>query len=136
MRQTNAVHLFLRDTPGKRLPCLHVQAFAGQRTANGFAVELAAIRRSGGCRACMSRSSLRYGPCWTRATGTQHHLPGNGQRQALPGAAYHRDFAFEIMNKGDRENEKKSISSDFRSSNGNSRTGRVRRRYRKFLQQQ
>ena len=82
MRQTNAVHLFLRDTPGKRLPCLHVQAFAGQRTANGFAVELAAIRPASGCHACMSRSSLRYGPCWTRATGTQHHLPGNGQRTA------------------------------------------------------
>ena len=28
---------FLRDTPGKRLPCLHGQTFAGQRTATGFA---------------------------------------------------------------------------------------------------
>ena len=26
------------DKPGKRLPCLHEQTFAGQRTANGFAV--------------------------------------------------------------------------------------------------
>ena len=39
------------------------------------------------CRACRSRSSFRCGPCWMRATGTQHHLPGNGQRQVLPGAA-------------------------------------------------
>ena len=30
--------IFLRDKPGKRLPCLYEQAFAGQRTANGFAV--------------------------------------------------------------------------------------------------
>ena len=51
---------------------------------NGFAVELAAIRPASGCHACMSRSSLCYGPCWTRATGTQHHLPGNGQRRVLP----------------------------------------------------
>ena len=29
--------LFLCDTPGKRLPCLHEQAFAGQGTATGFA---------------------------------------------------------------------------------------------------
>ena len=29
---------FLCDKPGKRLPCLHEQTFAGQRTANGFAV--------------------------------------------------------------------------------------------------
>ena len=28
---------FLRDTPGKRLPCLYGQTFAGQRTATGFA---------------------------------------------------------------------------------------------------
>lgn len=39
------------------------------------------------CCACRSRSSFRCGPCWMRATGTQHHLPGNGQRQVLPGAA-------------------------------------------------
>ena len=32
------VPVFLCDKPGKRLPCLHEQAFAGQRTANGFAV--------------------------------------------------------------------------------------------------
>ena len=30
--------LFLHDTPGKRLPCLHEQTFAGQRTANSSAV--------------------------------------------------------------------------------------------------
>ena len=30
--------LFLRDTPGKRLPCLHEQAFAGQRSSSGNAV--------------------------------------------------------------------------------------------------
>ena len=47
-----------------------------------------------------------------------------------------RDFAFEIMNKGDRENEKKSISSDFRSSDDSSRTDRLRRRYWKFPKQQ
>ena len=29
---------FLCDTPGRRTPCLHERAFAGQRTANGFAV--------------------------------------------------------------------------------------------------
>ena len=28
---------FLCDTTGKRLPCLHGQTFAGQRTATGFA---------------------------------------------------------------------------------------------------
>ena len=27
----------LSDTPGKGLPCLHEQVFAGQRTATGFA---------------------------------------------------------------------------------------------------
>ena len=47
-----------------------------------------------------------------------------------------RDFAFEIMNKGDRDNEKKSISSDFRSSDDSSRTDRLRRRYWKFPKQQ
>ena len=29
---------FLCDKPGKRLPCLHEQTFAGQRTANSDAV--------------------------------------------------------------------------------------------------
>ncbi len=28
----------MRDTPGRRPPCLHERAFAGQRTANGIAV--------------------------------------------------------------------------------------------------
>ena len=32
-----AAAVLLRDTPGKRMPCLHGQAFAGQRTATGFA---------------------------------------------------------------------------------------------------
>ena len=36
---------FLCDKPGKRLPCLHEQAFAGQRTANGFAVSRPQYRR-------------------------------------------------------------------------------------------
>ena len=40
-----------------------------------------AIRPTSDCRACTGRSLLRYGPCWTRATGTQHHLPGNGHRE-------------------------------------------------------
>ena len=35
------------------------------------------IRPASDCHACTCRSSLRYGPCWTRATGTQRHLPGN-----------------------------------------------------------
>ena len=29
---------FLRDTPGRRTPCLHERTVAGQRTANGIAV--------------------------------------------------------------------------------------------------
>ncbi len=32
--------LFLCDTSGKRLPCLHKQTFAGQRTANDLGREL------------------------------------------------------------------------------------------------
>ena len=53
--------------PGKRLPCLHVQAFAGQRTANGFAVELAAIRPARlPCLHEQVFAPLRS--CWTRAT--------------------------------------------------------------------
>ena len=28
----------LRDTPGRRPPCLHERTFAGQRTANGITV--------------------------------------------------------------------------------------------------
>ena len=38
------------------------------------------IRPASDCRACTGRSLLRCGPCRTRATGTQHHLPGNGHR--------------------------------------------------------
>ncbi len=33
-----SVSSVLCDRPCKRLPCLHEQAFAGQRTADGFAV--------------------------------------------------------------------------------------------------
>src|SRR5699024_3042598 len=32
--------LYLRDTPGKQLPCLHEQIFSGQRTASGISHEL------------------------------------------------------------------------------------------------
>ena len=38
---------FLRDTPGKRLPCLHEQPFAGQRTANSLAVSCPGIAEIG-----------------------------------------------------------------------------------------
>ena len=34
----------LRDKPGRRTPCLHERAFAGQRTANGYAVSFRGIR--------------------------------------------------------------------------------------------
>ena len=38
---------FLCDTPGKRLPCLHEQPFAGQRTANSLAVSCPGIAEIG-----------------------------------------------------------------------------------------
>jgi hypothetical protein len=38
MTELDKGSVFLCDTPGRRTPCLHERAFAGQRTANGFAV--------------------------------------------------------------------------------------------------
>ena len=43
MTELDKGSVFLRDTPGRRTPCLHERAFAGQRTANGFAVSCPAI---------------------------------------------------------------------------------------------
>ena len=62
--------VFLCDKPGKRLPCLHEQTFAGQRTANS---EAESWQEASGCRACTSR-----------------HLPGNGQRAAKLRAVRYR----------------------------------------------
>ena len=39
-------HGGLRDTPGKRQPCLHGRTFAGQRTANSSAVSFLWYRES------------------------------------------------------------------------------------------
>ena len=50
---------FLRDTPGKRLPCLHEQAFAGQRTANGFDVSCRGKRL---CRELQCLSEVGFDP--------------------------------------------------------------------------
>ena len=38
MTELDKGSVFLCDTPGRRTPCLHERAFAGQQTANGFAV--------------------------------------------------------------------------------------------------
>ena len=47
---------FLCDKPGNRLPCLHEQAFAGQRTANGFAVSCPWYRGDRGRKSSPIRS--------------------------------------------------------------------------------
>ena len=64
--------VFLCDKPGKRLPCLHEQTFAGQRTASS---EAESWQEASGCRACTSR-----------------HLPGNGQRAAKLRAVRYRGW--------------------------------------------
>ncbi len=43
LESEKAGSLFLCDTSGKRLPCLHAQPFAGQRIANSFAVSCPGI---------------------------------------------------------------------------------------------
>ena len=54
--------LFLRDTPGKRPSCLHERAFAGQRTAYGFAVS------------CLPAGSERKDQILETVTGYVEHI--------------------------------------------------------------
>lgn len=38
---------FLRDTPGKWLPCLHEQTFDGQRSSSSLCCEMSEVSRIG-----------------------------------------------------------------------------------------